>query len=189
MSKDMQVGSLNSPGEVSVAIVSLVAAEAGGTESGASPTGAVDQLPELDAVESRAWRSFLIAHARVARRLEADLLARSHLPLAEFDVLMQLSLAEGQRLRMNELADRVVLSRAGITRLVDRLVADGSVARIKCASDARGAYAILTDPGRARLDEARPSHFKAVRRYFLESFAKPELEALADLLDRDFPVD
>ena len=185
----MQVGSLNSLGEVSVALVSPVAAETGDTESGASPTGAVDQLPELDAVESRAWRSFLIAHARVARRLEADLLARSHLPLAEFDVLMQLSLAEGQRLRMNELADRVVLSRAGITRLVDRLVADGSVARTKCASDARGAYAILTDPGRARLDQARPGHFEAVRRYFIQSFAKPELEALADLLDRDFPVD
>jgi len=111
------------------------------------------------------------------------------MPLAEFDVLMQLSLAEGQRLRMNELADRVVLSRAGITRLVDRLVADGSVARIKCASDARGAYAVLTDPGRARLDEARPGHFAAVRRHFLGSFAKPELEALADLLDRNFPVD
>lgn len=183
------MGSLNSLGEVSVALVSPVAAETGDTESGASPTGAVDQLPELDAVESRAWRSFLIAHARVARRLEADLLARSHLPLAEFDVLMQLSLAEGQRLRMNELADRVVLSRAGITRLVDRLVADGSVARTKCASDARGAYAILTDPGRARLDQARPGHFEAVRRYFIQSFAKPELEALADLLDRDFPVD
>jgi DNA-binding MarR family transcriptional regulator len=189
MSKDIQVGNLNSLGEVSVALSSPVAAEAGGTESGASPAGAVDQLPELDAVESRAWRSFLIAHARVARRLEADLLARSQMPLAEFDVLMQLSLAEGQRLRMNELANRVVLSRAGITRLVDRLVADGSVARLKCASDARGAYAILTDPGRARLDEARPGHFATVRRYFLGSFAKPELEVLADLLDRDFPVD
>jgi DNA-binding MarR family transcriptional regulator len=189
MSKDMQVGNLNSLGDVSVALVSPVAADAGATESGASPAGVVDQLPELDAVENRAWRSFLVAHARVARRLEADLLARSHLPLAEFDVLMQLSLAEGRRLRMNELADRVVLSRAGITRLVDRLVADGSVARIKCPSDARGAYAILTDPGRARLDEARPGHFAAVRRHFLGSFAKPELEALADLLDRNFPVD
>ena len=185
----MQVGSLNSPGEVSVAPASPVDAEAGGVGSGALPADAPNRLPELDAVESRAWQSFLIAHARVARRLEADLLARSHLPLAEFDVLMQLSLAEGQRLRMNELADRVVLSRAGITRLVDRLVADGSVARIKCASDARGAYAILTDPGGARLDQARPGHFEAVRRYFIQSFAKPELEALADLLDRDFPVD
>src|SRR5450830_887138 len=189
MSKELQVANLNSPGEVTVSLASPVAAEAGDTESGASPTGAVDQLPELDAVESRAWRSFLIAHARVARRLEADLQARSQMPLAEFDVLMQLSLAEGQRLRMNELADRVVLSRAGITRLVDRLVADGSAARIKCESDARGAYAVLTDPGRARLDEARPGHFEAVRRYFLQSFAKPELEALADLLDRNFPVD
>ena len=68
-------------------------------------------------------------------------------------------------------------------------VADGSVARIKCASDARGAYAVLTDPGRARLDEARPGHFATVRRYFLGSFTRPELEVLAGLLDRDFPVD
>src|ERR1035437_4128652 len=178
MSKDMQVVSLNSLGEVPVALVSPVAAEAGCTEPGASPAGAVDQLPELDAVESRAWRSFLNAHARVARRLEADLVARSHLPLAEFDVLMQLSLAEGQRLRMNELADRVVLSRAGITRLVDRLVADGSVRRNTWGSGRRRGYAVLTDPGKARLAEARPGHFATVRRYFLGSFARPELEVL-----------
>ena len=75
----------------------------------------------LDPVESRAWRAFLSLHARVARRLEADLIARSDLPLAEYDVLFQLAMAEGRRLRMNELADRVLLSRAGITRLVDRL--------------------------------------------------------------------
>ena len=131
--------------DVSVAAASPVAAQAAGTESGAWPADAVDPLPELDAVEQKAWRSFLVAHARVARRLEADLLARSHMPLAEFDVLMQLSLAEGQRLRMNELADRVLLSRAGITRLIDRLVADGLVARVRCASDARGAYAVLTE--------------------------------------------
>jgi DNA-binding MarR family transcriptional regulator len=189
MSKDKQVGNPNSTESVSSDAASPINAEAEGIESAESSAAAADPVPELDAAEYRAWRLFLIAHARVARRLEADLLARSHLPLAEFDVLMQLSLAEGQRLRMNELADRVVLSRAGITRLVDRLVADGSVARIKCASDARGAYAILTDPGGARLDQARPGHFEAVRRYFIQSFAKPELEALADLLDRDFPVD
>jgi len=185
----MQVGNLNALDAISVASGSPVAAETTGIDVGANPVDAVDAFPELDAVEQKAWRSFLIAHARVARRLEVDLLAKSQMPLAEFDVLMQLSLAEGRRLRMNELADRVVLSRAGITRLVDRLVADGSVARLKCASDARGAYAILTEPGRARLDQARPGHFEAVRRHFLQSFAKPELEALADLLDRDFPVD
>ena len=187
----MQVANLKALKAVSVAPASPVDVGADGTGANVLPPSAPNPIPipELDAAEQRAWRSFLIAHARVARRLEADLLTNSHLPLAEFDVLMQLSLAEGQRLRMNELADRVVLSRAGITRLVDRLVADGSVARLKCASDARGAYAILTEPGRARLDQARPGHFEAVRRHFLQAFAKPELETLADLLDRKFPVD
>lgn len=189
MNKDMQVGEAETSEAVSVAAASPVAAQAVGTESGATPAEVLNPFPELDAVEQKAWRSFLIAHARVARRLEADLLAKSRMPLAEFDVLMQLSLAEGQRLRMNELADRVVLSRAGITRLVDRLVTDGLVGRAKCASDARGAYAVLTEPGRARLAEARPGHFEAVRRYFLRSFAKPELETLGGLLERDFPVD
>ena len=183
------MGNLKAPEAAPSAPASPVAGQAGCLESDARPAAAEDPTPELDALEQRAWRSFLIAHARVARRLEADLIARSDLPLAEFDVLMQLSLAESQRLRMNELANRVVLSRAGITRLVDRLVADGLVARTKCASDARGAYAVMTDRGQARLDQARPGHFAAVRRYFLEALTRPEMESLADLLERDFPVD
>ena len=199
MSKDKQVGKSDtfeaasvagaSPVAAQAAGASPVAGQAAGAESSAMPAGALNLFPELDAVEQKAWGSFLVAHARVARRLEADLLAKSRMPLAEFDVLMQLSFAEGRRLRMNELADRVVLSRAGITRLVDRLVADGLVGRVKCASDARGAYAVLTEPGQVRLDEARPGHFEAVRRYFLQSFARPELEALGGLLERDFPAD
>jgi DNA-binding MarR family transcriptional regulator len=125
----------------------------------------------------------------VARRLEADLIARSDLPLAEYDVLLQLALADGLRLRMNELADRVVLSRAGITRLVDRLTADGLVTRLKCASDARGYFAVLTSGGMARLLDATPGHLAAVRRHFLESFTAPELETLAELLERSRPLD
>lgn len=148
---------------------------------------AMDPGPEMDALEHRAWRAFLTRHARVARVLEADLVAHSDLPLAEFDVLFQLALSDGQRLRMNELADRVLLSRAGITRLVDRLVADGLVGRAKCASDARGAFAVLTDRGRVRLQEARPGHFAAVRRYFLESFTRSELETIAQLMERTIP--
>jgi DNA-binding MarR family transcriptional regulator len=143
----------------------------------------------LDPLEVRAWRAFLETHARVARRLEADLIARNDLPLAEFDVLFQLALADGHRLRMNELADRVLLSRAGITRLVDRLVADGLVGRVKCASDARGFFAVLTGQGMARLEEATPDHLESVRRYFLERFSKSELELLAGLLERAFPTD
>ncbi len=139
---------------------------------------------ELDDLEHSAWRAFLRTHARVARRLEADLVASQGLPLAEFDVLFQLALVPGHRLRMNELADRVLLSRAGITRLVDRLVADGLVARLKCMSDARGAYAVLTDKGRERLDAARPGHMAMVRRTFLDSFSRAELAVLAELLSR-----
>jgi DNA-binding MarR family transcriptional regulator len=157
--------------------------------SAARPFAQLDPTTELDELEHRAWRSFLIAHARVARRLEADLLATSDLPLAEFDVLFQLDLAEGRRLRMNELADRVVLSRAGMTRLVDRLVADGLVARLKCASDARGAYAVMTERGRERLMAARPGHFAAVRRFFVAAFTRPELEQLASLMERSFPAE
>jgi len=162
----------------------------GRPESGAAPAFAdLDPTTELDELEQRAWRTFLVAHARVARRLEADLLATSDLPLAEFDVLFQLDLAEGRRLRMNELANRVLLSRAGMTRLVDRLVADGLVARLKCASDARGSYAVMTDRGRDRLMAARPGHFAAVRRFFIAAFTRPELEQLACLMERSFPAE
>jgi DNA-binding MarR family transcriptional regulator len=149
----------------------------------------IDPNGDLDELEHRAWRAFLVVHARVARRLESDLLVRSDLPLAEFDVLFQLDLADGDRLRMNELADRVVLSRAGITRLVDRLVADSLVARLKCADDARGTYAVLTELGRKRLNDAKPGHFAAVKRYFLGAFARPELETLSELLERRSLVD
>lgn len=143
----------------------------------------------FDSVERRAWRAFLQTHARVARRLEADLIARNDLPLAEFDVLFQLASAEGSRLRMNELADRVLLSRAGITRLVDRLVVDGLVGRVRCESDARGFYAVLTTEGTARLQEATPGHIESVRRYFLERFSRSELEQLAGLLERASPAE
>jgi DNA-binding MarR family transcriptional regulator len=143
----------------------------------------------LDPIELRAWRAFLVTHARVARKLEADLLAHADLPLAEYDVLFQLGQAENRRLRMNELAERVLLSRAGITRLVDRLVVDGFVSRLKCATDARGFYAVLTDQGMARLLHATPGHMAAVRRYFLESFTRTEIETLGELLERAFPAE
>jgi DNA-binding MarR family transcriptional regulator len=159
----------------------------------AEPTRA--DLPEvifaapLDPMERRAWRTFLQTHARVTRRLEADLIARNDLPLAEFDVLFQLASADGSRLRMAELADRVLLSRAGITRLVDRLVADGLVGRVRCESDARGFYAVLTDHGKARLDDATPGHLESIRRTFLEHFDRSELELLAGLLERASAVE
>jgi DNA-binding MarR family transcriptional regulator len=189
MSKDMQVGNLD---ELRAALAPAATTSNGEKGLDSDPPLAparIDPGPELDELEHRAWRAFLSRHAKVARILEADLISRSDLPLAEFDVLFQLGMSDGHRLRMNELANRVLLSRAGITRLVDRLVADGLVGRAKCDSDARGSFAVLTDHGRTRLEEARPAHLTAVKRYFVQSFSRAELETLADLMERSVPTD
>jgi len=174
---------------VAGAAVAAGAGSAAFADDAPAPLPAILLGPELDPLEHRAWRAYLYKHALVTRLLEADIMAHSGLPLAEFDVLFQLALSDGRRLRMNELADRVLLSRAGVTRLVDRLVADGLVTRMKCASDARGAYAVLTDRGRTRLEDARPGHFAAVKRYFLATFSRGELETIADLMERSVPLD
>nr|MCW2728789.1 transcriptional regulator, MarR family [Aeromicrobium sp.] len=89
-------------------------------------------LQRLTETELGAWRSFLRAHAQITRKLEADLVAEHELPLPSYDVLLQLAESPGRRLRMTELADRVLLSRSGLTRLVDRLEREGLVERAAC---------------------------------------------------------
>src|ERR1044072_4636947 len=89
-----------------------------------------------------AWRNFLTAHARITRRLDEELQAAHGLSLAEYDALLQIAHAAGRRVRVNVLAERVILSRSGITRLVDRLEAAGAVERIACKTDARGQEAV-----------------------------------------------
>lgn len=130
------------------------------------------------------WRTLLRAQATISRRLQADLLAAHGLALGSYDVLMHLGEAPGGRLRMNDLADRVLLSRSGLTRLVDRLQAQGLVVRQSCDSDARGLYAVLTPAGRARLAEATPTYRRAVRRYLLDRLDPEELRTLGDILSR-----
>lgn len=125
-----------------------------------------------------AWRAFLEAHARVSRRLDDELRASHGLSLAEYDALLQLATAPGRRLRMNQLADRVVLSRSGVTRLIDRLVADGLVERSACSTDARGAEAVLTRDGLDRLRDAAPTHLQGINRYFLDSVEPADLEVI-----------
>ncbi|HET8777796.1 MAG TPA: helix-turn-helix domain-containing protein, partial [Candidatus Limnocylindria bacterium] len=88
-----------------------------------------------------AWSTFLRAHAKVVHALETELQAEQDLALTDYDVLVQLAAADDRRLRMSDLADRLLLSRSGATRLVDRLVADGLVERVVCDSDRRGQWA------------------------------------------------
>src|SRR4051794_19257333 len=123
-------------------------------------------FPSPSRSQMHAWRSFLTAHARVLRSLEAELVAEQGLSLVSYDVLVQLAEAPGRRLRMAELADRVLLSRSGVTRLVDRLERAGLVARQRVMADGRGVIAELTECGLERLRTASGTHLAGVVRHF-----------------------
>ena len=129
-----------------------------------------------------AWSAFLRAHSRVVRELERELQAEQHLALTDYDVLVQLAAADDRRLRMSELADRLLLSRSGATRLVDRLVAEGLVERVICESDRRGQWASLTDAGHDRLRRAAPTHLRGIATHFLDRLSTDDLAALERML-------
>ena len=128
------------------------------------------------------WRDFLTAHARLERMLDDDLRAEHDLSLAEYDALLQLAEAPGRRLRMHQLADRVLLSRSGVTRLIDRLVSDGSVERDTCQTDARGAEAVLTAAGLARLRTAAPTHLRGIADHFLDAIDPADLQSVGQAM-------
>jgi DNA-binding MarR family transcriptional regulator len=131
-----------------------------------------------------AWRSYLQSHARILRELDADLLAAQGMTTRDYEVLLYLSREPDRRLAMSALAERTMLTRSGITRLVDGLVSAGLVERIACPSDARVSYAQLTDAGYEKLREAGCTHIAGIRRLFLEQFSEQEIEQLAALLSR-----
>lgn len=143
--------------------------------SGSVPESGSARLPNH--VELVVWQSFLRAHARITRTLEAELIAEQRLSLAAYDVLVQLAEAPHHRLRMTELADAVLLSRSGVTRLVDRLERAGLVGRERADGDGRGIVAVLTPAGEERLRVASGTHLAGVARHFAGGFSEVELEA------------
>jgi DNA-binding MarR family transcriptional regulator len=124
------------------------------------------------------WRAFLQAHARITRRLDEELRAEHDLSLAEYDALLTIANAPERRIRMRQLADRVILSKSGVTRLIDRLVLDGLVQRDVCLSDARGAEAVLTPAGLDRLRHASRTHLRGIDEHFLAALAPDDLDAI-----------
>jgi DNA-binding MarR family transcriptional regulator len=130
------------------------------------------------------WRAFLRAHAGVTRQLERELGAEAGIPLAWYDVLLQLAEAPERRLRMAELAERVLLSRSGLTRLVDRLQAEQLVVRQPAPDDARGMYTVLTPQGLAALRRSAPVHLAGIQRHWLAHFSDDELRQLRVLLGK-----
>jgi DNA-binding MarR family transcriptional regulator len=146
-----------------------------------TPETAQNHLSER---ESAAWVGFLRSYAAVVRELDARLIETHGLPLSSFEVLLRLSREPDGRQRMSDLAGAVLLSRSGITRLVDRLERDGLVERRACPSDARGSFAVITAAGRSRLEEARETHVEDLRARFLSRFDASEQDRLAEFWSR-----
>jgi DNA-binding MarR family transcriptional regulator len=147
------------------------------------PTSA-DAAAALSQLELDAWRGLLRAHASVLKTLDAELEAAHGLALTSYEVLMHLAEAPERRMRMCDLADSMLLSRSGMSRLVDRLEREGLLQRAACTADARGAFACLTPTGRAALDAARPTHLAGVRRCYLAHFSEQELTQLCSCWTR-----
>ena len=129
--------------------------------------------------ELAAWRGFLRVQSSLFHQLDAELSAAHDLPLRSYEVLLLLEGAPQRRLRMADLSRSVLLSASGVTRLVDRLEREGLVGRERCPEDGRGYFAVLTDDGERRLQEARDTHLAGVRRLFLDQLDGDDLERLA----------
>jgi DNA-binding MarR family transcriptional regulator len=152
----------------------------------AAPT-APTAIRELTPTELAAWRGMLRVHSALVKALDAELLAAHDLPLTSYEVLINLQAAPDRRRRMAELADGVLLSRSGTTRLVDRLEREGLLVRDTCDSDGRGTFAVLTDKGEALLASARATHLDGVRARFLRHFDTSELAEMATFWNRVLP--
>jgi DNA-binding MarR family transcriptional regulator len=128
------------------------------------------------------WREFLETHAVVVGALEDELDAERALPLAWYDVLVSLSEAPERRLRMQDLASRVLFSRSGLTRLVDRMAGAGLIRRERCDDDRRGTYAVLTASGARRIRDASGVHLRGVREHFDRHLSDGDVRALHNAL-------
>jgi DNA-binding MarR family transcriptional regulator len=145
---------------------------------------AVAPVRDLSAEELAAWGGFLRAHAELTRALDAELVEAHGLPLTSYEVLLRLSRAPRGRLRMSDLAESVLLSRSGLTRLADRLEKAGLIEREQCPSDQRGYFATITAEGRRVFREAAPTHLEGIRTRFLERLSEDERRTLAQVWER-----
>jgi DNA-binding MarR family transcriptional regulator len=126
----------------------------------------------------------LQAHARVTQLLDAQMRAEHGMSVSAYEVLMFLSDAPDHRMRMSDIAQRVLLSRSGCTRLVDRLVELGYVTRCADDADGRGLYAELTEAGLVKARAARRTHLAGVRQFFLNRLTATDQIALGDIWNR-----
>jgi DNA-binding MarR family transcriptional regulator len=131
-----------------------------------------------------AWVRLLRGHSATVRELNAQLISDWGLTINDYEALLLLSHAEGERLRRTDLVKNLQLTASGVTRLLDGLECAGLVEKAHCASDARVTYAVLTDAGRTKLKDASCSHVAAIRELFEGRYTDSELRTLAELLGR-----
>jgi len=138
----------------------------------------------LSDAEQQMWRTFLSANVQLLERLDHELQQRSHISLTDYEILSELAAAPDQRLRMSELADRVLVSRSRLTYRVDRLANVNYVTREECEADRRGLFAILTETGAAALNAAAPGHTCDVRSWFFDAVDDADFEVIARIMAR-----
>ena len=138
----------------------------------------------LTAEELRLWLAFLHAFQKISRRLAGDMRRVNRLSIGWYDVLVNLYHSPGERLRMQELAERVLMSSSGLTRLLDRMIEEGLVRRELCATDRRVIFAVLADAGRERLKEILPQHQQRIHDYFLQHLTAEEVAVMGPALER-----
>jgi DNA-binding MarR family transcriptional regulator len=131
-----------------------------------------------------AWLTLVQANSLLLDLLEADLMASQGMPLGWFEVLVQLTSAPDSRLKMQELAHSVLLSKSGVTRLVDRMEAAGLVTRAACPTDRRAVYAVVTPQGREALRAALPPHLDSLTERFTNHLTPGELNMLRTTLQK-----
>jgi DNA-binding MarR family transcriptional regulator len=142
-----------------------------------------DDSPDEGADDIEAWRAMLLAHAGAVRAIEKDV-QRVGIPLTWYDVLLELNAAEGRQLRMQDLSDRVVLSRTRVSRLVDEMAAQGLVRKRPDADDRRSTWAVITPEGRTALRETAPTYIDGIREHFNRYLTESELRAVARALGK-----
>jgi DNA-binding MarR family transcriptional regulator len=142
------------------------------------------ELDTLTLAEGAAWGGLLKTYVTLRDVLDAELQETHGLPLTWYDVLRQLALASGNSLRLSDLADRILLTQSGLSRLIDRLEREELVCREPDPEDGRATRAVLTRRGISRLVEAHATHVEGIRRHFLQHLKDEELEVLADLWRR-----
>ena len=137
---------------------------------------------KLSDLEMDAWQALLHAHHQIVRALDAELRSEHGLTFGDYDVLLRLARAPQRRLRMTELAQRVMISPSGLTRVVDGLVEEGLVERQRDDADARVVFARLTDAGRERVRRAAQTHLRGIREHFTGQLTEAQLRQLASAL-------